>query len=509
MAGFDNDTMYADNVDFSGSATPSPQVLLDGQLLIGSTATPHIKVNTLTAGAGITITNGSGAITIAATGGITPVGGLIPDAHTAPGTTPVVGDGSGDITITGAQVASGVVGANVIRTDSLAANTMTIEIQRSTAAAVATPADNGVSHFDSSIFSVDTDGFVSLAGGAIPPTQKFTVDANTAPGTNPVVATALGVITVSGAQVASGVVGTNVIRTNSTAANAYNIEIQRSAAVAASDVTKNGVSHFDSAIFTEDANGFVSLVGGSVPPSQKFNVDTSSAPGTDPVVPTASGVVTITGAQVASGVVGTNVIRTDSTAANSMTIEVQRSTAVAATDITKNGVCHFNNSQFSVDANGFVSSTVSPGGGSWTFIETKTAAASTSLTFNTSLSNYTELMFTYSGIGSSAVVSILMNVSADNGSTLISGTNNSGGAYSGTEFLAIKTASVPTGSGKLNIQNLTGTTFRIAQGNILSDAASTATNEVYNVIGSSAQLNWIKFYPPSGTFTGSINVYGR
>lgn len=67
MAGFSNDVMYANNVDFSGGK--SATVLLDGQLLIGSTATPHIRVGTLTAGAGISITNSAGGILITNTGG--------------------------------------------------------------------------------------------------------------------------------------------------------------------------------------------------------------------------------------------------------------------------------------------------------------------------------------------------------------------------------------------------------------------------------------------------------
>lgn len=66
--GFANGVMYARNVDFSGVDNPTAQVTADGQLLIGSTASPNIKVNTLTAGAGISITNGSGSITIATTG---------------------------------------------------------------------------------------------------------------------------------------------------------------------------------------------------------------------------------------------------------------------------------------------------------------------------------------------------------------------------------------------------------------------------------------------------------
>lgn len=63
MAGFSNDTMFADNVDFSGGK--SPTVTLNGQLLIGSTVAPNIRVGNLTsAGGTIAITNGAGTINL-------------------------------------------------------------------------------------------------------------------------------------------------------------------------------------------------------------------------------------------------------------------------------------------------------------------------------------------------------------------------------------------------------------------------------------------------------------
>lgn len=72
MAGFDNGVVYADNVDFRGVTPVVGQVTADGQLLIGSTAAPHLKVATLTAGTGISITNGSGTIQIStASSGVT------------------------------------------------------------------------------------------------------------------------------------------------------------------------------------------------------------------------------------------------------------------------------------------------------------------------------------------------------------------------------------------------------------------------------------------------------
>jgi hypothetical protein len=69
MPGFSNTTVYAHNVDFTGNVHVQPQMLLDGQLLIGATVFPNIRVATLTPGAGIGITNGAGTITIDAVGG--------------------------------------------------------------------------------------------------------------------------------------------------------------------------------------------------------------------------------------------------------------------------------------------------------------------------------------------------------------------------------------------------------------------------------------------------------
>jgi hypothetical protein len=75
MPGFDTSllgsVLYCQNIDFTGNSLTSgtPQVTLDGQLLIGSAVAPHIRVATLSAGSGISITNANGAITIAASGG--------------------------------------------------------------------------------------------------------------------------------------------------------------------------------------------------------------------------------------------------------------------------------------------------------------------------------------------------------------------------------------------------------------------------------------------------------
>lgn len=68
MAGWDSlkgdeDIMYADNVSFDGT-NRGGKVTSNGQLLIGADSSPHIRVSTLTAGTGMTITNGEGSITL-------------------------------------------------------------------------------------------------------------------------------------------------------------------------------------------------------------------------------------------------------------------------------------------------------------------------------------------------------------------------------------------------------------------------------------------------------------
>lgn len=84
-------------------------------------------------------------------------------------------------------------------------------------------------------------------------------------------------------------------------------------------------------------------------------VDTTTGAGTNPVLPTAAGLVTMTGGQYATGTFGTRVITINSPAANTLAVEVQISTTSASSLITNNGVSHFNSAQFTIDANGFVS----------------------------------------------------------------------------------------------------------------------------------------------------------
>lgn len=133
-----------------------------------------------------------------------------------------------------------------------------------------------------------------------------------------------------------------------------NVQVGAAITGAPADNNDAGLVSFDDTMFTVDENGFVQLIGGGAG-IDSINVDTSTAPGTDPVVADAGGMITVTGAQVAAGTVGTNVIRTDSLVANTYTIEIQRATTAASPTLTANGVSHFDSDLFTVDSSGFVS----------------------------------------------------------------------------------------------------------------------------------------------------------
>lgn len=68
MSGFTNDVMNAENVNFSGIDPTEGEITSNGQLMIGSAASPNIRPGFLTSTDGsITVTNGAGTIDISGT----------------------------------------------------------------------------------------------------------------------------------------------------------------------------------------------------------------------------------------------------------------------------------------------------------------------------------------------------------------------------------------------------------------------------------------------------------
>ncbi|MFI0477770.1 MAG: beta strand repeat-containing protein [Candidatus Rhabdochlamydia sp.] len=103
------------------------------------------------------------------------------------------------------------------------------------------------------------------------------------------------------------VAGTNPFRSIGSG-NTITYQVQTSQALAASDVTKIGLSNFNSAHFSVDANGFVSLTGGGQA-IDSFSTDVSG-----PISPNAAGNVAFTGS--------TNVF-SDGSVANTMRLNLQ------------------------------------------------------------------------------------------------------------------------------------------------------------------------------------------
>src|SRR5260221_14266587 len=133
MPGFANDAsgnsiVWSDNVDFSGNVIPSRAITTDGQLLIGSSVAPNIRVGTLgSSDSSITWTVGNGTITGQVTGETSvgktitgDVGGpLMPSSGnwnilgtvTPAGTNPVNTAGSGSTLVVNVQRSQAVAAA--------------------------------------------------------------------------------------------------------------------------------------------------------------------------------------------------------------------------------------------------------------------------------------------------------------------------------------------------------------------------------------------------------------
>jgi len=301
------------------------------------------------------------------------------DAFTAPGTNPVTPSVSGVVTITGGQVAAGTT-TNVIRTVSLAANTYTIQIQRSQAVAASTIGDNGVSHFNSTYFTVDANGFVSINGSGV----GETITGNTGGALSPTA----GNWNILGTSTAPGTTPVQTAGSGST----LTVQVQKSQAIASTNATNVGLAAFNSTYFTVDANGFVSINGAGIGETITGNVGGALSP--------TAGNWNILGTSTASG---TTPVQT-SGSGSTLTVQVQKAQAIASTNATNVGLAAFNSSFFTVDANGFVSingagigetitgdvgGALSPTAGNWNIVGSSTAAGTTPVRTSGSVSTLT------------------------------------------------------------------------------------------------------------------------
>ena len=174
-------------------------------------------------------------------------------------------DASGNIDVDGATVANGANPSGIPLETVSSTNTITIQAQLGTAV-TPTPGDANDAGFlsvNEDHFTVDaTSGMVSIKGGAVtPPASLFDVDFNTAPGVDPVVASATGQVSIFGNSVSNGTNANAPVATHSRAVNQYHIDVQLGAAVAATpaDPYDAGLLSLDNQFFTVDGNGFAAL----------------------------------------------------------------------------------------------------------------------------------------------------------------------------------------------------------------------------------------------------------
>lgn len=308
------------------------------------TATPAGNVLNVLGGPGIS-TSGSGNTITITTGGATPA---IDSIAVQTGTSPVVATAGGLVTMNGATVAAGT---NPVRTDGTGPNTLAIEVQRSQALAASDSTKIGLSNFDSSKFTVDANGFVSTSGTGIANTITGNSGGALAPtlGNWNIIGT--GSITTSGAastlttqltgltnhSVLVGA-GTATITKLAVGTNGQVLIGATGADPAFASLTSTG----GTISFTAGANSLNLEAGASVPTT--FTATTGTA------TPALNN-LNILGASTAAGTSPVSTTGSGST----ITVNVQKSQAIATTNATNVGLAAFDSARFTVDANGFVS----------------------------------------------------------------------------------------------------------------------------------------------------------
>ena len=216
--------------------------------------------------------------------------------------------------------------ANALQTNGLSGSSFAYQTQYAGSnAAVSAASKWGVAQFDSNSFTV-ASGFVTINNaGTTGVVTKIQGDDSL-----PVVPAA-GLITLDGVVVNNATHAKPVFFAKN-AASVEELDVQRTVAVTSGAKTANnaGLASFDSAIFTVDAaTGWVSLVGGSLPPVIKFTADS----GANPVLPNGAGNVNVLGSGSITTVASANTITTQLTGLTNHAVLVGAGTAT----ITKVG----------------------------------------------------------------------------------------------------------------------------------------------------------------------------
>lgn len=219
-----------------------------------------------------------------------------------------------------------------------ATHTLDLQIQIATVVSP-TPVnsnDAGVCSFNTNQFNIDViSGMVSLKGGTVnPPLLKVDVDQNTAPGTDPVLADATGMIVIGGAVVAAHSVP---VETRSRAANTFKTEVQVASVVSPTPANTNSVGLIcaNTNQFVIDAtSGMLSLKGST---TLAPVLTLTGADGGGAISPNASGNITIAGAGGAT-VTGAGTTITITAGATGGGLTWREETGAAANFATNEGI---------------------------------------------------------------------------------------------------------------------------------------------------------------------------
>lgn len=212
--------------------------------------------------------------TVDANGYVQLVGGDVGiDSLTGDDGVAVGGDAAGNVNITGSVVANATNAKPLYFDGDAGTFTQTLELQVATTLPLA-PADTndaGICSFNSAQFSVDANGFVTLAGGSA------AIDSNTGDDGVTIFPDVAGNFNWIGETVANATHAKPVFFKDSATANALDLDVQVGAAITGAPPDKNdaGLVSFDNTAFAVNTNGYVTMIGGLETAMANFIVDTN------------------------------------------------------------------------------------------------------------------------------------------------------------------------------------------------------------------------------------------
>lgn len=257
----------------SGSVQADMNVLkiIGGQGIDTSGTAPNIvTVSGELATAGANVADANIGMAAYNSADFTVIAGFVSLKSGSAAVTSLTGDDSVAVLPTGGNInLNGVAVANYLYSQPLyfkdgGSSTINANIQVSKAFA-APPADKsytGICTFDSSAFSVSSDGHVTLIGGAGPAVDGHQVDTTSGTGVNPVTANGSGLIFVIGNAVANAANAHGPVTTNTPEPYKFNVEVQASTAISGTplDINDAGLSSFESSTFSVNSSfGYVDL----------------------------------------------------------------------------------------------------------------------------------------------------------------------------------------------------------------------------------------------------------